>query len=122
MTQTISYPFKAAGYMAGAMVAFSLMAVAGRELLSELDTFEVMMYRSFIGILIVVGFAYWYGTLSQINTKRINLHGLRNIAHFAGQNLWFFALAYIPLSQLFAFEFTSPLWVALLAPFFWVRH
>jgi drug/metabolite transporter (DMT)-like permease len=41
---------------------------------------------------------------------------VRNIFHFTGQNLWFFGVAVIPLAQLFAFEFTTPLWVALLAP------
>ena len=35
-------------WMVGAMISFTLMAVAGRSLASELDTFEIMMYRSFI--------------------------------------------------------------------------
>ena len=41
----------------------------------------------------------------------------RNLFHYTGQNLWFFAVAHIPLSQLVALEFTNPIWVALLAPF-----
>ena len=57
-------------------------------------------------------------TLNQINTEQMGLHFTRNILHFAGQNLWFYALVFIPLSQLFAFEFTNPLWVAILAPLF----
>ena len=36
--------------------------------------------------------------------------------HFAGQNLWFYAITLIPLAQVFALEFTSPLWVTLFAP------
>jgi drug/metabolite transporter (DMT)-like permease len=43
---------------------------------------------------------------------------LRNITHFAGQNLWFLALTLIPLAQVFALEFTSPIWVVLMAPLF----
>ncbi|MEL0042357.1 MAG: DMT family transporter, partial [Candidatus Puniceispirillum sp.] len=39
-------------------------------------------------------------------------------AHFSGQNLWFLAVAYIPFSQLFALEFSTPIWVAMLAPIF----
>jgi drug/metabolite transporter (DMT)-like permease len=42
----------------------------------------------------------------------------RNVIHFAGQNLWFYALTVLPLAQVFALEFTSPLWVILLAPLF----
>ncbi|MEO0623193.1 MAG: DMT family transporter [Pseudomonadota bacterium] len=102
--------------MTGAIVSFSLMAVAGRELSSELDTFEIMTYRSLIGLAAVLAFGVVQGRLSQIPTARPGLHVTRNIFHFAGQNLWFFAVATIPLAQVFALEFTTPIWVALLAP------
>ena len=32
--------------------------------------------------------------------------------------MWFLAVAFIPFSQLFALEFSTPIWVALLAPLF----
>ncbi|MEO0831176.1 MAG: EamA family transporter, partial [Pseudomonadota bacterium] len=38
--------------MVGAIVAFTTMAVAGRELATEHDTFEIMLFRSLIGIVI----------------------------------------------------------------------
>ncbi len=41
---------------------------------------------------------------------------MRNLSHFAGQNLWFYAITVIPLAQVFALEFTSPLWVMVLSP------
>ena len=40
---------------------------------------------------------------------------MRNIAHFTGQNLWFYAVASIPLAQVFALEFTTPIWAMLFA-------
>ena len=46
------------------------------------------------------------------------MHFTRNLAHFAGQNLWFYAVTLIPFAQLFAFEFSVPIWVMLAAPFF----
>lgn len=98
------------------MLSFTLMAIAGRSLAGLLDTFEIMLYRSLLGIVIVVTVGAWAGTLREINTRRMGLHCIRNISHFIGQNLWLFAVALIPLSQLFAFEFTTPLWVAALAP------
>ncbi|WP_112323142.1 DMT family transporter [Oceanibium sediminis] len=115
MDQT-SRPLLAALYMSGAMLSFTLMAVAGRELAGRHDTFEIMMYRSMLGIFIVLGIGHMAGTLHQISARRIRLHTLRNLFHFAGQNLWFFAVATIPMAQLFALEFTSPIWVALAAP------
>jgi len=110
-------PLRAALWMIGAIVSFSSMAVAGRAVSLDLDTFELMMYRSIIGIAIVLTLGASFGTLGQVSKRRLGTHLLRNSFHFAGQNLWFFALTMAPLAQVFALEFTSPLWVTLLAPF-----
>lgn len=115
---TQSNPLKAALWMLGAAASFTSMAIAGREMAHELDTFEIMMYRSFIGIIIVMAVAFFSKTLHQISRRHLGLHFIRNLSHFTGQNLWFYAVALIPFAQLAAFEFSTPLWVALLAPFF----
>jgi len=112
----MSPTLRAALWMIGAIVSFTTMAVCGRELGGQYDTFEIMLYRSVFGLLIVLAVATSVGTLNQINRDAIGLHVLRNLVHFTGQNLWFYALTVIPLAQLFAFEFTTPLWVILLAP------
>jgi len=104
--------------MLGAVASFTIMAVAGREAGHELDTFELMMYRSIIGVIVVVIVASVAGSLKTVSRKRFGLHVIRNVCHFFGQNLWFFAITVIPLAQVFAFEFSTPIWVALLAPFF----
>ncbi|SFG07777.1 Uncharacterized membrane protein [Palleronia marisminoris] len=102
--------------MSGAIVSFSTMAVAGRAVSFELDTFELMLYRSLVGIAVVVAVAGFAGKLGSIRARRMGLHLVRNVFHFSGQNLWFFAITAIPLAQVFALEFTSPVWVALFAP------
>ncbi|MBX2825927.1 MAG: DMT family transporter [Gammaproteobacteria bacterium] len=113
---TYNHPVRAAVWMLGAMISFTVMAIAGRALAGHLDTFEIMLYRSLLGIVIVLGGAHLAGTWQEINTRRMPLQIVRNLCHFAGQNLWLYAVALIPLSQLFAFEFTTPLWVAAFAP------
>lgn len=102
--------------MIGAIVSFTSMAIAGRQVSFALDTFEIMTYRSLLGIAIVVTVSYFAGTWHQINPRQLGLHAIRNIAHFTGQNLWFFAITVIPLAQVFALEFTTPIWVLLLSP------
>ncbi len=111
----MSPTIRAALWMIGAIVSFTAMAVAGRYLSAGLDTFEIMLWRSLIGIAIVLAAARLAGTLAQIGTARLGLHALRNLSHFAGQNLWFYAIATIPLAQVFALEFTSPIWAMFLA-------
>ena len=107
---------RAAIWMIGAILSFSAMAIAGREASLSLDTFEIMMYRSFVGVVVVAAAITVLRRWHMVSTKRLAQHGLRNMAHFTGQNLWFYAVSVIPLAQVFALEFTSPIWVILLAP------
>ncbi|KUF11732.1 DMT family transporter [Pseudoponticoccus marisrubri] len=101
---------KACLWMTGAIASFTTMAVAGRAVSLDLDTFEIMLYRSLIGIVIVLSVASLAGTRRHISANKLRLHAVRNLFHFAGQNLWFFSITAIPLAQVFALEFTLPFW------------
>lgn len=107
---------RAAIWMLGAIVAFTLMAIAGRAAAFDLDTFEIMLYRSIVGFVIVVALASVTGRLHEVSRRNLGLYFVRNLSHFAGQNLWFFAITVVPLAQVFALEFTSPIWALLMAP------
>ena len=111
-----AHVLRAALWMLGAVISFSSMAVAGRAVSFELDTFEIMMYRSMVGFLIVLAVAPVAGTLGQVSLRKPGVQLVRNVFHFTGQNLWFYAITVIPLAQVFALEFTSPLWVLVLSP------
>ena len=109
---------KAALWMGAAILSFSAMAVAGRELLADMNTFELMLYRSVVGFVIVCAImACRPAGFALIRTRNLRLHLLRNAVHYTGQNLWFYAISLIALSQVVAIEFTNPIWVAVLAPF-----
>ncbi|WP_254900948.1 DMT family transporter [Maritimibacter sp. HL-12] len=124
MTSTTGRPLPmsdtatAALWMIGAIASFTTMAVAGRAVSLDHDTFELMFYRSLVGIVVVVGFATLTERLGLIGRRRLGLHLVRNVSHFTGQNLWFFAITAAPLAQVFALEFTAPLWALVLAPLF----
>ena len=107
---------RAAFWMIGAIASFSAMAVAGREAAFDLDTFEIMLYRSIVGVIIVFAILTLTGRWGQVTRRHTGLQIMRNLAHFSGQNLWFYAVTVIPLAQVFALEFTSPLWVLVLSP------
>jgi drug/metabolite transporter (DMT)-like permease len=103
--------------MLGSALAFTAMAIAGRELAGRHDTFEIMAARSAIGLIIVLTVAAALRRLHEVRHDRMPQHIIRNLFHFTGQNLWFHAITLIPLAQVFALEFTSPIWVILLSPF-----
>ncbi|MEX0693074.1 MAG: DMT family transporter [Rhodospirillales bacterium] len=103
-------------WMCGALISFLTMAIAGRELSAELNTFQILFFRSIIGLLIVSLILSRFGW-QQVRTRQLRLHIVRNITHYVGQFGWFFAISMIPLAQVFAIEFTIPIWTAVLAPF-----
>lgn len=109
--------FKASLWMGGALASFIILAVGGRELSPHFNTFEILFYRSLTGLFLLSAVLTKTGW-SQIITPHPVKHVLRNIIHFGGQFGWFYGIAYIPLAEVFAIEFTVPLWTAVLAVFF----
>lgn len=109
-------PLAAALWMTGSIAAFSTMAIATRQINGAHDTFEILAYRSVVGFVLVVLGAALLGQLGRIRAQRLGGHAVRNVFHFTGQSLWFWAITMIPLAQVFALEFTSPIWVILLSP------
>lgn len=103
--------FTAALWMSGALLSFMTLAVAGRELSTQLNTFQILFFRSLIGLGIVSLLLTSRGW-GQIRTRMPGLQIVRNLAHFGGQFGWFYGLAFIPLAEVFAIEFTGPIWTA----------
>ena len=106
---------KAAFWMGCSLGCMLLMTVAGRETTRELNVFQVMEMRSIIGLFMLYPLVYRAGGLAAMKTKRPLQQIGRNIAHYAGQGAWLYALTLIPLAQLISIEFTAPIWTALLA-------
>jgi drug/metabolite transporter (DMT)-like permease len=105
--------FRAVMWMGGAVVSFSTMAIAVREL-RPMGVFEMLFWRTGIAFLIVLALIARPGAGS-IKTKRFGLHFVRNAVHFAGQYCWIYALGALTLATVFAIEFTMPVWTAILA-------
>ena len=54
MARTTYRPAAAAAWMLGSIAGFSALAVSGRQIGTTLDTFEIMLYRSLIGVAVVL--------------------------------------------------------------------
>ncbi len=109
----------AVAWMMLALVSFSVIAIAGREAQRVVSTYELMFWRALIGFAII--FVIQMASdedLSELRSPVLGLHIGRSIIHYGAQYAWLYALLLIPLAQLFAVEFTAPLWVAILAPVF----
>ena len=107
MTDTI----KGSLWMIGGVFCLTSMAIAGKEISLQIDTFEILFFRSVIGVCIILFFLVKKNLLHEINLKEIRTHLKRNLAHFIGQNLWLYALASIALAEVTSLEFTMPIWI-----------
>jgi drug/metabolite transporter (DMT)-like permease len=105
-------------WMSGALVSFCLMAVGARELAGAIDTFQILFFRSAIGLLVVSLIILKTRQKALLRTDRFKLHLGRNIFHFCGQYGWFLGIGLLPLAQVFALEFTTPLWTLIIASLF----
>ena len=104
-------------WMVGGVFSLTLMAISGKEISLQIDTFEILFFRSVIGILIVLVVFTTKGLFHEINFKQIGTHLKRNIAHFTGQNLWLYALGSITLAEVTSLEFTMPIWIVIFSFF-----
>ncbi len=101
-------------WMSGTVLSFCAMAVAARQLLRHMGTFEILFFRTGVAWLIVLALALRAGLVT-LKTRRLGLHAWRNLVHLGGQASWVYALGALPLATVFAIEFTAPIWTALLA-------
>ena len=110
-------PVRAALWMACAVLSFSLMAIAVRELLRHMGVLEILLLRTGVTLLIVLALVPRIG-VATLRTRRFPVHLSRAAMHLAGQVCWMYAIGALTLATVFAIEFTFPVWVALLAMLF----
>jgi drug/metabolite transporter (DMT)-like permease len=101
-------------WMGGAVLSFTAMAIAVRELQRHMGSFEIVFLRSLVMLAIVLAMLPRAG-VSSIMTGKFSVHLSRNLIHFVGQVLWVYSIGMLALATVFAIEFTMPMWTALLA-------
>ena len=112
-------PSRAALWIAGSLLCFSAMAVAGRELAETVSVAMILLFRSGVGVLALGGILLWTGA-HRLRVTAATFRALlfRNVAHFGASFCWFLGVTLLPLAEVFAIEFTMPIWAAILAGLF----
>jgi drug/metabolite transporter (DMT)-like permease len=107
-------------WVSGALVSFSAMAVALRELSRTLAVFDMLTLRNASSLAALILLALFRPNLwTEIRPRSgLPLHLARNGVHFAATYAWSYAVTILPLALVFSLEFTNPLWVTLLAAIF----
>ena len=107
----------ATGWMGVMIASFLLQMIAVRELSENLGVFQILFIRSGISLAIVTPLIVARGA-RLLRTDRIGMHMARNGVNFVAQAAWAYGVATLPLAAVTALEFSTPLWVALLAALF----
>lgn len=107
----------AVAWMFAAILSFLMMAIAGRELSAEVGAAQIVAFRNLLCLAVLAAILARLGW-NHARSAKPGRHVLRNVIHFAAQIGWFYAIARIPIAEVFAIEFTSPIWTALLAALF----
>ncbi|WP_367106424.1 DMT family transporter [uncultured Psychrobacter sp.] len=105
-------------WMIGALTSFCLMAIGARELNSQIGVFQILFFRSIVGLLVLSPIILLLKKEHFSFPTRIKLHLVRNLFHFAGQYGWFLGIGLLPLATVFAIEFTVPFWTIIISYLF----
>jgi len=114
-------------WMSGALASFCILAVGARELSGDLSIAQSLCIRSVIGLFVLSCiylirarvFKKAHSVKKQTSKQGMfKLHVFRNSSHFLAQYGWFYGIGLLPLAEVFALEFTVPIWTLLIAAFF----
>ena len=107
----------AAAWMSGTAASFILMMISVRELSITMSSFQLLSFRSIVGIPIMCLVA-WHMGFRTVRTARPGMQIARNVVHFGGQWCWVIGVTLLPLAHVTALEFTMPMWTAIIAMLF----
>ena len=96
---------------------FTGMPISVRYLSDVMSSFEIVFFRSLLGMMIMAPFLAWRG-LGGLRSAVPWLHVQRSTINFIGMVMWFYALGIMPLADATAIHFTMPLFIVLLATIF----
>ncbi len=112
---SVSAPVAAFLWVTLAMVLFAGLA-AGSRMAIEMGyhSLEVVFLRNLSALVLLLPMLAWRGA-SLLHSRAIKLYGVRVLISLVSMSSWFYALAYIPLGEITAIGFLSPLFGTLAA-------
>lgn len=95
------------GWMVVAAACFALMSYFAASLGTRFDSFEVLFYRTFVGLLVLL--PAMLGRHEQLITPHIGAHIKRSLMGYLSMAMLFYALAHLPLATAVTLNYTSSL-------------
>jgi drug/metabolite transporter (DMT)-like permease len=100
-----------------ASISAAIFSVFVRLATEHIDPLQAVFLRNFFGLLFIAPVAFRAG-LAPLKTKRLPMFCLRAVLSMGAMSFWFSAIAYMPLAEATALNFTVPLFGTVLAAIF----
>jgi drug/metabolite transporter (DMT)-like permease len=104
-------------WMCGATVCYAALYATLRQLTAGYSPLELIFLRSAFCTLFMLPWLARAG-LAVLRTPRFKLHACRMTATYVAGVLWVYGLAHLPMADVTALNFTSPLFVVVIAMVF----
>ncbi|MBD21995.1 MAG: hypothetical protein CMM37_13245 [Rhodospirillaceae bacterium] len=108
---------KGALWMCAASIMIAISASCIRELSQTYNTFQLVFFRSAIGLLLLSPWMLKTAKRGKLSTTRFPLYVLRTALSYTGMVCVFFALARMPIGEVYALLFLVPIITIVMAVF-----
>jgi drug/metabolite transporter (DMT)-like permease len=102
--------------MLGSSVFFVLAGLAAKVAAADMSNVMIVFFRNAVAAVILLPWV-WRDLRGRVSERRYGMHIIRTLASLAAMYCYFGAIARIPLADAVLFQFTSPIFVPLVALF-----
>jgi drug/metabolite transporter (DMT)-like permease len=108
-------------WMVATTVLFVIVTAVVRYLGSEMHPVQAAFLRYAFGVALIIPFCL-RTSLFRIPFARLRLHAFRGVAHGIAIMLWFFAMMRLPIAEVTALSFMTPVFIIIGASVFLKEH
>ncbi len=119
-TEALGPSLRAMLWMALCGLCFACLNAATRSIAADLHPWQTQCVRYFFGGMVMLP-VLLRGGLATFRTNNLPLQILRNLVHAVGSGLWFLALPLVPLAEITAISFTTPIFLTIGAMLFFAE-
>ena len=113
----MSGPVRGALWITLANLCFAAMAGIIRHVSADMHPFQIAFFRAFFGLVLMAPWFLRLGLVS-VRSRRVGLHVWRSVVMVAATLTWFTAISLMPIADVTALTFTTPLFATLGAALF----
>ena len=113
----MSGPIRGALWITLANIFFTAMAGIIRHVSADIHPFEIAFFRAFFGLILMAPWFLRLGVAS-VRSRRVGMHFCRALFMLGAAMTWFTAISLMPIAEVTALTFTTPLFASLGAALF----